>query len=205
MKYIFFDNNSEIIETFMNEVNNYKFEYSELFKKCMFIEGDILDIIEDYNHYILVSPANSFGSMKGGIDKIINKYIFKNIEEKVMKKIEDEYKNNKFPYKYYFDGMNIKDRPYMDVGESFIIKANKNNYLAVVPTMNYPQIINDTNNAYIAMKSLLNTMQQNKDKINAKYVLIPGFCSGIGEMDAKMMTKQMLDALIEFYNYYSKN
>lgn len=197
MKYIFFDNNSEIIDEF----KKYSLEYEELFEDCIYIEGDILDIIEDYNNYILVSPANSFGSMKGGIDKIINKYIFKNIEDKVMKKIEDEYKDNKFPYKYYFDGMNIKDRPYMDVGKSFIIKADKNNYLAVVPTMTYPQIVNNTNNAYIAMKSLVNTIQQNK--IDTKYVLIPGFCGGIGEMDAKMISKQMLNALIEFYN--SKN
>jgi hypothetical protein len=102
----------------------------------------------------------------------------------------------------FFDKKQWKNKKYLPVGKSLMIKYN-NHYLAVVPTMNYPQIVDDTNNAYIAMKSLLNTIQKNKDKINAKYVLIPGFCGGIGEMDVKMMVKQMLYALIEFYN--SKN
>lgn len=194
MKYIFFDNNKENIDALLNEANKHSKQYPELFKECEFINSDILEIIEDYNYYILVSPANSFGSMGGGLDKIINKYIFKNIQDDIMNYIK---KNcyNKFPYSYYFDGMNIKNKPYLPVGESFILKADKNNYIAVVPTMEHPMIVSDTNNAFVAMTSLINTIKQNN--YNCKFVLIPCFCTGVGEMEPEQMALQMIKALIE--------
>ena len=192
MKFIFFDNNKENINALIKEVE----KYPELLIHCEFIFSDIIDLVKNYNKYILVSPSNCFGSMKGGIDKIINKYIFKNIEEKVMKTIENNC-NNKFPYNYYFDGMNIKNRPYLLVGESFLVK-DYNNYLAVVPTMTYPMVVYDTENAYLAMKSLLNTLNNSKLYINN--ILIPCFCTGIGEMSPENMAYQMLKALNEQFH-----
>ena len=196
MKYIFFDNNKENIDALYNEAQ----KYPELLNKCEFIHNDIIELVKNYSQYILVSPANSFGSMKGGIDKIINKYIFKNIEEKVMSIIEQKCNNNKFPYNHYFDGMNIKDRHYLPVGESFLVKYDEN-YLAVVPTMTYPMIVSDTENAYIAMKSLLYTLQN--CNCNAKYILIPCFCTGIGMMSHENMSYQMIKALNENIQKYT--
>ena len=193
MKYIFFDNNKENIDALLNEANKYSLSYPDLFKQCIFINEDILEIITNYNNFILVSPANSFGSMGGGLDFIINKYIFKDIQNDVMNIIKKN--KNKFPYSYYFDGMNIKDRPYLPVGESFIIKADKKNYLAVVPTMEHPMIVEDTNNAYIAMNSLMKTLKNSS--IDYKYVLIPCFCSGVGNMKPEETARQMIKALIE--------
>ena len=67
-----------------------------------------------------------------------------------------------------------------------------NNYLAIVPTMTYPMIVYDTENAYLAMKSLLNN-----SKLYINNILIPCFCTGIGEMSSENMAYQMLKALNE--------
>lgn len=194
MFYIFFDMDKNIINALLNEANKYSTQYPHIFKNCLFLNDDICNITKQYTNYILVSPANSFGSMGGGIDYYINRFIFKDIQKEVMNVIKQS--KNKFPENQYFDRMNVKDKPYLPVGESFIIKADTKNYLAVVPTMEYPKVVKDTQNAYVAMCSLMKTLKYHK---HSKYVLIPGFCSGVGEMKSEIMAEQMIKALIENY------
>ena len=142
----------------------------------------------DINSVILVSPANSFGSMRGGIDYYINKYVFPNVEKLVQNEI------GKMNYIYnkncFFDKKQWKNKKYLPVGKSLMIKYN-NHYLAVVPTMEYPKDINNTNNVELAMKSLLEMIKD----YNVDYLLIPGLGSGIGGLEYDIMAKQMLEAI----------
>jgi len=71
-----------------------------------------------------------------------------------------------------------------------MIKYN-NHYLAVVPTMEYPKDINNTNNVELAMKSLFILIKD----YNVDYLLISGLGSGIGGLDYDIMAKQMLEAI----------
>jgi O-acetyl-ADP-ribose deacetylase (regulator of RNase III) len=188
MKIVFFDFDDEVINALQKENEKYNNEKYDI----IFENKSLLEIQEKYmtdiNSVILVSPANSFGSMRGGIDYYINKYVFPNVEKLVQNEIE------KTDYIYnencFFDKKQWKNKKYLPVGKSLMIKYN-NHYLAVVPTMEYPKDINNTNNVELAMKSLLEMIKD----YNVDYLLISGLGSGIGGLDYDIMAKQMLEAL----------
>lgn len=191
MKIVFFDFDKRVVNALLQESNKYN---NDIFKNVEFVHDDLTKLVENYNNYILVSPANSFGFMDGGIDYFINYRVFKDIQKDVQTEINK--RDNKFAESINFNNMDTKDKPFLPVGECFIIPADSENYLAVVPTMEYPKMVGDTNNAYIAMSALLKQV----DNVDAKYLLVPGFCSGVGDMKPQDMAEQMIKALVENYN-----
>jgi O-acetyl-ADP-ribose deacetylase (regulator of RNase III) len=185
MKIIFFDFNNEVIDALKEEYKNYE---NIINFDINFENSSLLEIKDKYNNYILVSPANSFGSMGGGIDYYINKFVFPDIEILVqdeINKLDNIYKNNCF-----FDNKQWKNHKYLPVGQSLMIKFNEN-YLAVVPTMIYPQDISNTDNVYYAMKSLMELIKN----YQVDYLLIPGLGTGIGGLDYKKMASQIFKVL----------
>jgi O-acetyl-ADP-ribose deacetylase (regulator of RNase III) len=191
MKIVFFDFNNKVITALQKENDKYNNEKYDI----IFENKSLLEIQEKYitdtNSVILVSPANSFGSMGGGIDYYINKYTFPKIQKLVRNEIEKlDYTYNK---SCYFDRKQWKDKKYLPVGKSLLIKHN-NHYLAVVPTMEYPKKINNTNNVYKATKSLMKNIKD----YQVDYLLIPGLGTGIGNLDYEIMAKQMLKALYKY-------
>jgi O-acetyl-ADP-ribose deacetylase (regulator of RNase III) len=191
MKIVFFDFDKSVVNALLQESNKYN---NAIFKNVEFIHNDLTELVANYNNYILVSPANSFGSMGGGIDYYINYRVFKGIQKNVQTEINK--RDNQFPESIIFDNMDTKDKSFLPVGECFIIPADSKNYLAVTPTMEYPRNVENTNNAYIAMSALLKQV----DNVDAKYLLVPGFCSGIGSMKPQDMAEQMIKALVEHYS-----
>lgn len=129
MNLIIFD----ITTKFIDEANRLK-KYN-----IKVINIDANDLIKKHNVGAIVSPANSFGFMNGGIDKVYMQ-MFPGIQNSVQSKIS---------------GFNIKDKSninYLPIGSAIVVPTQNNTcpYLISAPTMFMPGSITNTNNVYSA-------------------------------------------------------
>ncbi len=128
----------------------------------------------------IVSPANSFGFMDGGLDYALSERFGWDLEKKLQQKI-----------KALPEGELL-------VGQAMLLPTSDSKipFLISAPTMRIPTNFNiDTSvNAYLAMKAIL-IKAKNEPLINT--VAIPGLCTGVGRMPATIAAKQMLQAYRE--------
>lgn len=136
----------------------------------------------------LVSPANSAGFMDGGIDYVYTQKFGKQLQDRLMKLIQD------FHYGE------------LPVGQAVIIETILNDpnvdipYLISAPTMRTPTVVKGSVNAYLAFRAALIAIKEwNRDnwmgvskKINS--VICPGLGIGIGQIDPFACAKQMHEA-----------
>jgi O-acetyl-ADP-ribose deacetylase (regulator of RNase III) len=127
----------------------------------------------------LVSPANSFGLMDGGMDQLIIDYFGKDLENRVQQHIIDNF---------------MGEQP---VGTSFTIETYHNSipFLAHTPTMRLPRDISRTMNVFFAMKATLNSIEKNP---NIKTIAIPALGAGTGNVHPTEVARQMEKA----YEYF---
>lgn len=145
----------------------------------------------------VVSAANSFGLMDGGVDQCITDYF----GGQMMKRLQQEVLNQ-----YYGE---------QPVGTSMIVRGNeipdaKNKYVAHTPTMRIPMDINRTSNVYAAMKAMLIAVEQHNSKCylsgsdfedtEIKTVVCPGLGTNAGRVPAEEAAKMMSLALHHFLN-----
>jgi len=133
----------------------------------------------------LVSPANSFGFMTGGIDLHYRNYLGKSIEEDLRRNI----------------GLNFNHE--LLIGQATFVKIFnppqlvKYIYLIAAPTMRVPENISHTINAYLAAKAALIEAL----RINALSIVFPGLGTGTGGMlpedCAKQVNAAINDVLVE--------
>ena len=140
------------------------------------IEGDITQTDCD----AIVSPANSFGFMDGGLDYALSERFGWDLEKKLQQQIRD------LPEGELLVGQAIV----METGDA------KVPFLISAPTMRIPTNFNiDTSvNAYLAMKAILIKAKTN-DRIQS--VAIPGLCTGVGRMQPIIAARQMFQAYKE--------
>jgi O-acetyl-ADP-ribose deacetylase (regulator of RNase III) len=138
--------------------------------------GDIFDLKAD----AIVSPANSFGFMNGGIDGAYSRHFGQNLQKVLQKTIREEYYGE------------------IPVGNAVIISTRDINikYLISAPTMRVPQNISETVNAYLAFRAALIEVkkfnEKNSDEINS--ILCPGMGTLTGGMTPKDCAIQMRKA-----------
>ena len=120
----------------------------------------------------LVSPANSFGLMDGGMDLVITNYFGNQLQERVQKVILKDY---------------YGEQP---IGTSFIVetKNEKIPYLSHTPTMRVPRLIHNTDNVYRAMKSMLIAVLKHG---KANSVACPALGAGVGRLHPSIVAYQM--------------
>lgn len=120
----------------------------------------------------LVSPANSFGLMDGGMDLAITNYFGTQLQERVQKVILSDY---------------YGEQP---IGTSFIVetKSEKIPYLSHTPTMRVPRMIHNTDNVYRAMKSMLISVLKHGE---IKSVACPALGAGVGRLHPSIVAYQM--------------
>ena len=140
------------------------------------MNGDLTTVSCD----AIVSPANSFGFMDGGVDYAISLRLGWGFQLELQRQI-----------KALPEGELL-------VGRSLILETGDEliPYLVSSPTMRVPMDFNISTsiNAYLAMKGTLITVNDHP-KINT--VAIPGFCTGVGKMDVNIAAKQMYKAFKE--------
>lgn len=133
-------------------------------------EGDILELGGD----AIVSPANSFGWMDGGIDLAYRERFGTRIERVVQTGIQTA-----------FDGE-------LPVGQAFIVGTDDSRIqnLVVAPTMRVPGPVIGTVNAYLAMRAALLAARERPDVT----LLCPGLCTLTGRMSPHRAAFQMRHA-----------
>jgi len=147
---------------------------------CVF-EGSIFDATLPPEHSggtkALVSPANSFGFMDGGID-LEYAAIFPGIEGRVMDAIRRNHPQG------------------ILIGESTCVSINHPTYkaLIVAPTMRFPQDISGTINTYLATRAAL------EDARMWSNTLFPAMGAGIGKMPPALCAHQMFQAYRDHLN-----
>ena len=166
--------------------------------------GDIRDINEKYAAY--VNPANCFGSMGGGIDKVYSREMFYGINKVVMDRVKKL--DTKIKLERSFDDL-YKNVEYhiLPIGSAIITSLEdyekyKTCFLITAPTMIYPMDIKGTDNAYKAFLACLTSVSDyNKQHNNViKKIICPGLGTGVGNVDGKESAKQIFRAIGEFIN-----
>jgi O-acetyl-ADP-ribose deacetylase (regulator of RNase III) len=148
-----------------------------------------VEIINDRFEWIpifdcLVSPANFFGMMDGGMDAAITQFFGLSLECRVKERILEEY---------------LGEQP---VGTSFIIETGhlKHPFLAHTPTMRVPMSLKDTDVPYVAMWAMLLAIRQH-NKTHPRpiaSVVCPGLGTGIGQVPLAEAARQMAIAYDHF-------
>jgi O-acetyl-ADP-ribose deacetylase (regulator of RNase III) len=145
-------------------------------KDVVIMEGDITAVACD----AVVSPANSFGFMDGGLDHALSERFGWDLEKQLQKI--------------------IKELPEGEllVGQALVLETGDKvvPLLISAPTMRVPTNFNiDTSvNAYLAMKAIL-IKAKNDERISS--VAIPGLCTGVGRMQPMIAARQMFQAYKE--------
>jgi len=124
----------------------------------------------------MVSAANSFGLMDGGVDAAITVFFGDQLQKRVQQRVLDE-----------FDG----EQP---IGTSFIIptRNSKHPYLAHTPTMRVPMSIQGTDYVYLAMKAMLRAVKDHNLRVKNGTVsdtdspIKSAACTGLGTFYGKM-------------------
>ena len=148
------------------------------------IQNTYFEKIEEYD--CMVSAANSFGLMDGGVDLAITNYFGEQLMERVQKRIISEF---------------LGEQP---VGTSIIVGTNhkEHPFLAHTPTMRVPMNISHTDNVYLAMWAMLvavhNHNQMAEQRIES--VVCPGLGTGYGRVPFKEAARQMAIAYKHYLN-----
>jgi len=118
----------------------------------------------------IVSAANSFGLMDGGVDAAITVYFGDQLQKRVQQRILED-----------FEG----EQP---VGTSFIIstKNSKHPWCAHTPTMRVPMSVEGTDHVYLAMKAMLNAVKKHNSSTEPGDRIKSVACTGLGTFYGKL-------------------
>jgi O-acetyl-ADP-ribose deacetylase (regulator of RNase III) len=150
-------------------------------KNMKIIEGDILVGTAD----ALVSPANSFGYMDGGIDLAYRNFFGMEIQHRVRSRIRAEHFGE------------------LPVGQAVVVETDheKLPHLIVAPTMRVPDRISDTVNVYLAFRAALLALIRHNVSARKKIETMraPALGTGIGGMPIDRAARQMHAALASVF------
>ncbi len=139
-------------------------------------QGDIFDLQAD----AVISPANSFGFMDGGIDLVYSKRFGWHVQERLQERLRQEH-----------DGE-------LPVGLAVLVHTDDPHipYCISAPTMRAPAPVSNTLNAYLAFRAALRVaLGFNRTHPGAiTTILSPGMATATGQMDPDICAKQMLAA-----------
>ncbi len=135
------------------------------------VEGDYFDHPAD----AMVSPANSFGIMDGGIDRAICEQLGLGVQKALQRAIVEHHHGE------------------LPVGCAEVIETGdaRWKYLVAAPTMRIPESVASTLNAYLAFRAAL--LACAKHPITS--LVCCGLATGIGRMEPMRCATQMLVAL----------
>jgi O-acetyl-ADP-ribose deacetylase (regulator of RNase III) len=150
-------------------------------------EGSIVDVKCD----AVVSPANSFGFMDGGIDLRYSDRFGWQVQERLQALIRSKHHGE------------------LLVGQAAIVETDSEAipYLIAAPTMRVPMILKETVNPYLAARAVLLLIQQGRfesgcltgEKLSdvIQTVAFPGLGTGIGRVSASSCAHQVRAAIEE--------
>ena len=137
----------------------------------------VCDNIFTLNGDALVSPANSFGRMDGGLDAQIVEYLGEDVEAEVQEMIRDRHNGELV----------------VGLAEIIITQAPQFPFLVVAPTMRVPQNVSRTVNAYLAFRAALLAVRAFNDQHGdiIQTLLVPGLGTDNGFLPPLRAARQM--------------
>ena len=150
-------------------------------------QGSILDVRCD----AVVSPANSFGFMDGGIDRLYSDRFGWQVQARLQQSIQTKHHGE------------------LLVGTAEIVETDNRAipYLIAAPTMRVPMILPESVNPYLAARAALLLIQQGRfesgvlagEKISdvVQTVAFPGLATGIGRVSVNICARQVRTAIEE--------
>ena len=126
----------------------------------------------------MVSPANSFGYMDGGLDKAITYELGQQVQSNLQTAIVQQHHGE------------------LPIGSAVIVETGSDKwpYLAAAPTMRIPEDISNTTNAYLAFRAILLAIAKfNESSLQTKIcsLVCSGLGTGIGRLSPKQCAVQM--------------
>ena len=136
-------------------------------------EGDIFDEAAD----ALVSPANSFGFMDGGIDLAYSLRFGWSLQDRLQAVLRAEH-----------DGE-------LPIGQAVIVETGDARYplLVSAPTMRVPMDVSQTVNAFLAFRAVIRCVQDynRTGRGPIESILSPGLATAVGGMHPQTCARQM--------------
>lgn len=180
-KFLFFDTNKETVDAYE--------KYLGEFPGTRFVQGQVQKIAKNYEIDSIVSPANSFGIMTGGID-LIYTLMFHDIQHYIQDFIKA------------FDLKTTEGQPHLPIGSAIVVpiryfygEQQVCRTMMCVPTMYLPQNITGTRNVYYAFLAILNlTKNWDLDRV----VAVPGLGTGVGGVSPEKCAQQCREALKDY-------
>lgn len=143
-------------------------------------QGEIFGVTAD----AIVSPANSFGFMDGGIDYVYIEHFGSSLESRLQALLLAEY-----------DGE-------LPVGQAVIVATGAASipWLISAPTMRVPMDVSRTANAYLAFRAALIAVRRHNASSpqQIQSILCPGLGTAVGRMAPRTCARQMHAALAGF-------
>ena len=135
--------------------------------------GSILDLAVD----AVVSPANSYGFMDGGIDFAYSKFFGWDVEARLQKAIREKYQGE------------------LLVGQAELVATEHSQipWLIAAPTMRVPMILTDSVNPFLAGRAALRVALE----AGLESIAFPGLGTGVGRVSATTCAHQIRQAIGE--------
>ncbi len=150
--------------------------WKEVFRGEPDIEPSRRDFF-DVHAGAMVSPANSFGIMDGGLDAAIVDTLGLHVARRVRERIEERHHGE------------------LPVGVAEIVPTDDERWplLVCAPTMRVPEDVSRTTNAYLAFRAALLALLAHGEASGKSVgaVLCPGLCTGVGAMPPRRCAAQM--------------
>lgn len=137
----------------------------------------------------IVSPANSFGFMDGGIDLAYSEFFGWDLQKRLQEHLRQRH-NGILP-----------------VGQAVVVPTHNHRipWMISAPTMTVPMPVDGTINAFLAFRAAINVAKGFNNKAAAmnegldsevpiKTILCPGLGTAVGQMDFRLAAHQMLVA-----------
>ena len=128
----------------------------------------------------MVSPANSFGDMSGGVDKRIDDFYRGAAQERITQAIREQFLGE------------------LPVGMALVVSMPDSRipFVVAAPTMRVPQPVPDSINAYLSLRAALvavtlHNVQNTQNARPIRSLAVPGLCTGVGGMSPALSARQM--------------
>ena len=150
--------------------------WNESFANCPDVTVSHGDIFAEPAHAI-VSPANSFGFMDGGIDLAYSLRFGWDVQARLQARLRDEH-----------DGE-------LPVGQAVIIETGdaRHPWLISAPTMRVPMDVSGTVNAFLAFRAIIRAVRDHNRFAASRIetVLCPGLGTAVGRLHPQACARQM--------------
>ncbi|KAH9490449.1 hypothetical protein Btru_033898 [Bulinus truncatus] len=186
------DRNTELVEEWNQAFGEYKdtvkISQGDIFKGAPAVDA-------------IVSPANSFGYMDGGIDWVYSDFFGWQMQNRLQKVIREEF-HGELPVgqAVIIPTYDPTETTKPDISSDYN-GGEAIEYLISAPTMRVPAVVAETVNAYLAFRAVILAVQKHNSAKNIKAikrVLVPGLGTAVGKMPKKRCAFQMLQAYETF-------